>query len=208
MNIIVLVKSVPDPAVKVTVKNNQIVEDGLAWEPNPYDENSTEEAIRLKEKFGGKVTLITLGPKRAEETLKKQLALGADEGILVSDPAFDGSDELAVARILAAAIEKQGPYDLIFAGLTGVDWNQGVVGPAVAEHSKPEAFRDGVVVVRTSSTNWAAQLRLMAPQLLARMNETLGDGTITLVKVLGPEAPSWRHGPRTVKGRGPRDTYG
>ena len=133
MNIIVLVKSVPDPAVKVTVKNNQIVEDGLAWEPNPYDENSTEEAIRLKEKFGGKVTLITLGPKRAEETLKKLLALGADEGILVSDPAFDGSDELAVARILAAAIEKQGAYDLIFAGLTGVDWNQGVVGPAVAE---------------------------------------------------------------------------
>lgn len=83
-----------------------------------------------------------------------------------------------------------------------------LVGPAVAEHSRPEAFRDGVVVVRTSSTIWAAQLRLMAPQLLARMNETLGDGTITLVKVLGPEAPSWRHGPRTVKGRGPRDTYG
>lgn len=83
-----------------------------------------------------------------------------------------------------------------------------LVGPAVAEHSTPEAFRAGVVVVRTSSTNWAAQLRLMAPQLVARMNSSLGDGTIRLVKVLGPEAPSWQHGPRTVKGRGPRDTYG
>ncbi len=133
MNIIVLVKSVPDPAAKVPVRDNRIVEDGLAWEPNPYDENSTEEAIRLKEKYGGKVTLITVGPKRAEETLKKLLALGADDGILVSDPAFEGSDELAVARILAAAIEKVGEYDMIWAGIAGVDWNQGVVGPAVAD---------------------------------------------------------------------------
>lgn len=134
MNIIVLVKSVPDPAVKVGVRDNKIVEDGLAWEANPYDENAVEEAIRLKEKHGGKVTLITLGPKRAEETLKKMLALGADEGILVSDPAFEGSDELATARILAAAIEKVGAYDMIWAGWTGVDWNQGIVAPAVAEY--------------------------------------------------------------------------
>lgn len=134
MNIIVLVKPVPDPAAKVPVKNNRIVEDGLAWEANPYDENAVEEAIRLKEKHGGKVTLITVGPKRAEETLKKMLALGADEGILVSDPAFEGSDELAIGRILAAAIEKVGGYDMIWAGWTGVDWNQGVVAQAVAEN--------------------------------------------------------------------------
>lgn len=133
MNIIVLVKSVPDPAAKVPVKDNHIVEDGLAWEANPYDENAVEEAIRLKEKFGGTVTLITMGPKRAEETLKKMLALGADDGILVSDPAFEGSDELATGTILAAAINKIGAYDMIWAGWTGVDWNQGVVGPAVAE---------------------------------------------------------------------------
>ena len=133
MNIIVLVKSVPDPAAKVPVKDNHIVEDGLAWEANPYDENAVEEAIRLKEKLGGKVTLVTLGPKRAEETLKKMLALGADEGILLSDPAFEGSDELATARILAKAIEKVGEYDVILAGWTGVDWNQGIVPQAVAE---------------------------------------------------------------------------
>lgn len=133
MNIIVLVKSVPDPAVKVPVRDNRIVEDGLAWEANPYDENAVEEAIRLKEKHGGKVTLITLGPKRAEETLKKMLALGADEGILVSDPAFEGSDELATARILAAAITKVAEYDMIWAGWTGVDWNQGMVPQAVAD---------------------------------------------------------------------------
>lgn len=134
VNLIVLVKSVPDPAAKVPVRDNKVVEDGLAWEANPYDENAVEEAIRLREKHGGKVTLITLGPRRAEETLKKMLALGADEGVLVSDPAFEGSDELATARILATAIEKAGGYDMIWAGWTGVDWNQGVVAQAVAEN--------------------------------------------------------------------------
>lgn len=83
-----------------------------------------------------------------------------------------------------------------------------LVGPAVAEHSAPETFRDQTLVVRTSSTAWASQLRLMAPQLLARMNSSLGEGTITLITVLGPEAPSWKRGLRTVRGRGPRDTYG
>lgn len=84
-----------------------------------------------------------------------------------------------------------------------------LVGPAVAEHSTPEAFRDRVVVVRTTSTNWASQLRLLAPQLVAKLNAALGDGTITALRILGPEAPSWKHGLRSVRdGRGPRDTYG
>ncbi len=83
-----------------------------------------------------------------------------------------------------------------------------LVGPTVAEHSTPEAYTDKVLVVRTSSTAWASQLRLMDPQLLAKMNATLGDGTIKRVQVIGPQAPSWKHGPRSVKGRGPRDTYG
>lgn len=86
-------------------------------------------------------------------------------------------------------------------------WSE-LVGSAVAEHSTPETFREGVLSVRTSSTAWASQLRLMAPQLLAKMNASLGEGTIRLVKILGPEAPSWKHGRRTVQGRGPRDTYG
>lgn len=83
-----------------------------------------------------------------------------------------------------------------------------LVGPMVAEHSAPEAYADRVLVVRTSSTAWASQLRLMAPQLLAKMNASLGDGTIKRVQIIGPRAPSWKHGPRSVQGRGPRDTYG
>ncbi len=84
-----------------------------------------------------------------------------------------------------------------------------LVGAAVADHTRPESFDKGVVLIRCDSTAWATQLRLMAPQLLARLNESLGDGTITRLNILGPDAPDWRKGPRTVRGgRGPRDTYG
>lgn len=83
-----------------------------------------------------------------------------------------------------------------------------LVGDSVAEHSTPEAYHDKVLVVRTTSTAWASQLRLMAPQIVAKMNEVLGQGTVRRVHVIGPQAPSWKHGPRSVPGRGPRDTYG
>ena len=84
-----------------------------------------------------------------------------------------------------------------------------LVGPANAAHSRPEAYADAVLTVRTDSTAWATQLRMMAPQLVALLNEHLGDGTITRVAILGPDAPSWKKGRRAVRdGRGPRDTYG
>lgn len=84
-----------------------------------------------------------------------------------------------------------------------------LVGDAVAQHSAPESFAAGVVTVRTDSTAWASQLRLMTPLLLAKLNAALGDGTIKRITVEGPDAPSWKHGPRSVRdGRGPRDTYG
>lgn len=84
-----------------------------------------------------------------------------------------------------------------------------LVGDAVAQHSRPESFAAGVVTIRTDSTAWASQLRLMAPQLLAKLNEAVGEGTITRLAIQGPDAPSWKHGIRTVQGwGGPRDTYG
>lgn len=84
-----------------------------------------------------------------------------------------------------------------------------LVGPTNAAHSWPESYADTVLSVRTESTVWATSLRSMAPQLVAKLNEQLGDGTVTRVKVLGPQAPSWKKGPLAVRdGRGPRDTYG
>ena len=84
-----------------------------------------------------------------------------------------------------------------------------LVGPVNAAHSHPEAYTDAVLTVRTDSTAWATQLRMMAPQLVALLNDHLGEGTITRVSILGPDAPSWKKGRRAVRdGRGPRDTYG
>lgn len=84
-----------------------------------------------------------------------------------------------------------------------------LVGPSLAEHSRPERYADAELTVRTDSTAWATQLRNMAPQLVAMLNEQLGTDTVRLVRVLGPDAPSWKHGGRSVRdGRGPRDTYG
>lgn len=84
-----------------------------------------------------------------------------------------------------------------------------LVGPVNAEHSWPEGFAAGVLQVRTDSTAWATNLRMLAPAIVARLNDQLGDGTVTRINVKGPDAPSWKHGLRSVRdGRGPRDTYG
>lgn len=83
-----------------------------------------------------------------------------------------------------------------------------LVGPVNAAHSVPESYKDAVLTVRAESTTWASSLRTIAPQLVAILNEALGQGTVTRVHVIGPEAPNWKKGLRSVQGRGPRDTYG
>jgi predicted nucleic acid-binding Zn ribbon protein len=87
-------------------------------------------------------------------------------------------------------------------------WGE-LVGPEVGAHSGPESFADGKLVVRTDSTAWATQLKLLAPAIVRRLNEDLGHGTVLVIDILGPHAPSWKRGQRSVRdGRGPRDTYG
>ncbi len=84
-----------------------------------------------------------------------------------------------------------------------------LVGPEVGEHSTPESFAEGKLVIRATSTAWATQLKLLAPSVVRRLNEELGHGSVAIVEVLGPHVPSWKKGPRSVRdGRGPRDTYG
>lgn len=83
-----------------------------------------------------------------------------------------------------------------------------LVGPINAEHCEPESYADRVLTVRAESSTWAASLRSIAPQLVAVLNEQLGQGTVERVVVVGPQAPNWKKGRRSVPGRGPRDTYG
>ncbi len=135
MNIVVCVKQVPDTAAKIQdrVTDGRIDLEGVEWVVNPYDEYAVEEALRLKEAHGGQVTLITLGPDRALQALKDMLALGADEGIHIKDPALDGAGRRGVAKALAAAIRKLGDVDMVWTGWKGVDEDHGLVPAYLAE---------------------------------------------------------------------------
>jgi electron transfer flavoprotein beta subunit len=134
VNIIVCIKQVPDTEsqIKVAPDGNTIVTDDIKWVMNPYDEFGVEEALQIKEKLGGEVTVIGLGPKRVTESLRTALAMGADKGILINDPALENSDALATGRALAAAI-KDLDYDLIFTGQRGIDDDMGLVGATLAD---------------------------------------------------------------------------
>ena len=134
MNIVACVKQVPDTEAQIKVKpdGSGIEEGGIKWVMNPYDEFGVEEALRLKEKNGGEVTIVTVGPARAMETIRTALAMGADKGIHICDPAFDGADAYATASALAAAI-KGIPHDIIFCGQRAIDDDSGQVGAVLAE---------------------------------------------------------------------------
>ncbi len=134
MNIIACVKQVPDTEtlIKVKTDGSGIEEGGIKWVMNPYDEFGVEEALRLKEKNGGEVTIVTLGPARAMESIRTALAMGADKGIHIDDASLNNGDAYTTAAALAAAI-KTVPYDLIFCGQRAIDDDSGQVGSILAE---------------------------------------------------------------------------
>jgi len=135
MEIVVCVKQVPDTTeVKIDPVTNTLIRQGVPSIVNPFDKNAVEAALVLKEKHGGKVTVISMGPPQAKDALKECLAMGADAAILVSDRAFGGADTLATSYTLAAAIKKLGTVDLILCGKQAIDGDTAQVGPEIAEH--------------------------------------------------------------------------
>ena len=119
----------------------------------------------------------------------------------------DDRDPQLVKGLLERLIGDHGwDVNLRVHGLFG-RWTE-LVGEDIGEHATPESFNDGVLTVRTDSTPWATQLTLLAPQIVARLNEELGHGTVTAIDVRGPQGPTWKKGRYSIKGRGPRDTYG
>ncbi|MCK5009842.1 MAG: electron transfer flavoprotein subunit beta/FixA family protein [Deltaproteobacteria bacterium] len=134
MNIIVCMKQVPDTEAQIRVKpdGSGIVDSDIKFVMNPYDEYGVEEALLLKEKFGGTVTIVCLGSERAIEAIRTGLAMGADKAVHLDDPAFEGGDAFSTAKALAAAIKGM-EYDLIFCGKQAIDDDLAQVGPALAE---------------------------------------------------------------------------
>ena len=134
MNIIVLIKQVPATTdVRIDEKTGTLKREGVEAQVNPFDLYAVEEAVRIKEKFTGKVTVLTMGPPQAEKALREVLAMGCDEAVLVSDRAFAGSDTWATAYTLSQSIKKIGTYDLILCGKQAIDGDTAQVGPGVAE---------------------------------------------------------------------------
>ncbi len=121
MNAIALVKHVPDTAqLSSAMDGLRLMAEGPRI-INPWDEYAVEECLKLKETHGGQVTVLSLGPAEATEALKQGLAMGADQAVLLSDPAFEGGDTLATARALAAAVAKIGDWDIVIAGRSSLD---------------------------------------------------------------------------------------
>lgn len=135
MNIIVCVKQVPETTkVKINPETNTLIREGVKSIINPFDMYAIEEAIRLKERFGGKVTVISMGPPQAESALREAISMGADEAVLICDRAFAGSDTWATSFTLASAIKKIGDYNLIICGKQASDGDTAQVGPGISVH--------------------------------------------------------------------------
>lgn len=135
MRIIVCAKQVPDTSeVKIDPVKHTIIREGVPSILNPDDANALEEALKIKDQHPDTViSVVTMGPPQAKDMLIECLAMGADEGVLVSDRAVGGSDTWATSNALSAAINKMGDYDLIFAGRQAIDGDTAQVGPQIAE---------------------------------------------------------------------------
>ncbi len=137
MRIIVCIKQVPDTEhlgeVRINPDTNTLMREGIPSIINPFDSNAIEEGLRIKERMGGEVIVITMGPPQAEKALRDSLAMGADRAILITDRKLAGSDTLATSLTLAQAIRKIGEYELILFGKQAIDGDTAQVGPEVSE---------------------------------------------------------------------------
>lgn len=191
MNIIVPIKQVPETgAVRMDEATGTMIRDGVTSIVNPLDLYGIELAIRLRDEFGGRATGISMGPPKAAEALREAIAMGLDDGILLSDRAFAGADTWATAYTLSRAIARTGNYDLIICGERATDGDTGQVGPAIA------AFLDLPVASYISRFEGATDGRLRVHRLVEDGYESLEVAlpcVLTVVKeVSDPRLPTLR----------------
>lgn len=186
MDIIVTLKQVPDPDIppahfRVDEANRRVIPPtGIAPIINGYDANALEEALRLKEKHGGKVTVLTLGPDQARDALKRAIAMGADAAVHVNDPQLLEGDAFMTASVLAAAVKKIGTFDLILSGRQASDTDAGVAHlglaqllglPAVSPIQKIESVEGSTVVVHRVMEDGYQRVKVQGPALLGVSSE-------------------------------------
>ncbi len=211
MNIVVCVKQILDPEIpsgkfKLDPASKSVIPpEGIPPVINPYDAQAVELALRLKEQHGGKITVLTLGSGGVDKVVKHALSMGADEGVVLSDEVFEGSDSFATAHILARAIQKIGEYDLILCGRQAADWDEGLVGSLVAHFldlplvtlaKAIEVEGDNLVVNRVILDGYQ-QFRVPLPALVTVSNE-VGQARLPsgwgIISAARKQIPTWNAG--------------
>ncbi len=181
MHIVVCIKQVPDTHdVKIDPKTNTLMREGVQSIVNPFDMYAIEEALRLRERLGGTVTAISMGPPQAESALREAISMGVDKAILVSDRAFAGSDTWATSYTLSMALRKIGDYGIVLFGKQASDGDTAQVGPGVATHldlpqityvRKIEAVDDGQIVAERLLESGYEVIRSPLPCVLTVVKE-------------------------------------
>ncbi len=181
MNIIVCIKQVPETTeIRIDEKTNTLVREGVPSITNPFDTYALEEAIRIKEKCGGKVTALTMGPPQAEQALREAIAMGVDSAVLLSDKAFAGSDTLATSYTLSRAIGQMDKFSLVICGKQAIDGDTAQVGPGIAEMlgipfiayvRKIEEIREGYIRVERLMEEGFQVIEMGLPSLITVVKE-------------------------------------
>jgi electron transfer flavoprotein beta subunit len=180
LNIVVCIKQVPDPEhfnkISIDAQTGSIQRLGVPSITNPDDRHALEEALRIKERFGGCVSVLTMGPPQARRSLEDALAMGADRGAILCDPAFAGADTLSTARLLSAGVRALGNFDLIICGNETVDGATGQVPAQLAEfldvphvtHAKKIDFIDeGTAIVERKVENGYLKVEIKSPAVIS-----------------------------------------
>jgi electron transfer flavoprotein beta subunit len=207
LHIIVCVKQIPDPEaplsdVSVDVENMEVIVDAPQV-ISPFDENALEAAIRIKEEVDGKITVLSMGKKLSDSVLRKALAAGADELVLLEDRAFEKLDSHSTAVVLASAIKKIGSYDLVLTGRQAGDWDSGQVGLILAEMlnlpcinlARNIQIEEKNVIVNKTIPEGYERIKAALPALVTVSNEVGELRYISRSRMLkmmrGGDIPSW-----------------
>lgn len=181
MHIVVCIKQVPDTAeVRIDPERGTLVREGVESILNPLDAHAIEAAVALRERLGGLVTALCMGPPQAEAALREAVARGCDHGILLSDPAFAGADTWSTSYTLARAVEKLHDVDLVLCGKQAIDGDTAQVGPGIAAHlGRPQAAyvrripeADAAALTVETLTDYGAEtLRVPMPAVLTVLKD-------------------------------------
>ncbi len=214
LRIVVCIKQVPSTEAKVQMDpvKGTLIREGVESVVNPFDEYAIEEGVRLKERYGGEVIAISMGPPQAKEALRQALAMGADKAVLLSDRAFAGSDTLATTYTLSLAIKKLGEIDLVICGKQATDGDTAQVGPGLAQRL---GFKQLTYVCKVREIS-AEDKRIVVERLLdegIQAVETTLPALMTVVKDINqprlPNVISIRRATRTeIPIWGPQDLNG